>query len=203
VGIHASKLVAAVLLPVIPTWGEKLQRIFQLDAPIDFANAKERLVAGHALGDYEVLAERIDAKVIEAILEASKEDLKPTGAASQFDYEVPELADEIKIDAFLPMDLRVGEVLTVEPVDGSEKLLKFTVDLGPLGTRTIFSGIKPSYGEEPNFVGRHVVVLANLKPRKMRFGVSEGMILASGSGDDDCTLLELDTERSKPGERIT
>lgn len=203
VGIHASKLVGAILTPVIPSWGEKLQRIFQLDAPIDFDNATQRLAAGHSLGAYEALAERIDPKVIAAILEASKEDLQATDAASSFDYEVPALADEIKIDAFTPMDLRVGEVTAVEAVEGSDKLLKFTVNLGPLGTRTIFSGIKPSYGEDASLVGRHVVVLANLKPRKMRFGVSEGMILASGAADDDCTLLELDTGRSKPGERIT
>ncbi|MGB1700492.1 MAG: methionine--tRNA ligase, partial [Nannocystaceae bacterium] len=165
VGIHASKLVGAILTPVIPSWGEKLQRIFQLDAPIDFDNATQRLAAGHSLGAYEALAERIDPKVIAAILEASKEDLQATDAASSFDYEVPALADEIKIDAFTPMDLRVGEVTAVEAVEGSDKLLKFTVNLGPLGTRTIFSGIKPSYGEDASLVGRHVVVLANLKPR--------------------------------------
>ena len=101
----------------------------------------------------------------------------------------------------------MGKVLTVAEVEGSDKLLQFSVDLGPLGTRNIFSGIKPSYGAGEGgygeLVGTHVVVLANLKPRKMRFGLSEGMILASGSADDDCTLLQLDPERSKPGERIT
>lgn len=206
VGIHASKLVAAILRPVIPGWGDKLQRIFRLDSPVDFDNARARLPSGHALGDYEALAERIDPKVVEAILEASKEDLKATDAAA-FDYEVPELEDQVKIDAFTPLDLRVGKVLTVAEVEGSDKLLQFSVDLGPLGTRNIFSGIKPSYGAGEGgygeLVGTHVVVLANLKPRKMRFGLSEGMILASGSADDDCTLLQLDPERSKPGERIT
>lgn len=206
VGIHASKLVAAILRPVIPEWGEKVQRIFKLGAPVDFETARQRLPAGHALGSYEALAERIDPKVVEAILEASKEDLKAADAAA-FDYDVPELEDQVKIDAFTPLDLRVGKVLTVAEVEGSDKLLQFSVDLGPLGTRNIFSGIKPSYGPGEggyvDLVGTHVVVLANLKPRKMRFGLSEGMILASGSADDDCTLLQLDPARSKPGERIT
>jgi methionyl-tRNA synthetase len=86
-------------------------------------------------------------------------------------------------------------------VKGSDKLLQLTVDLGPLGTRNIFSGIALSYSPE-RLVGKHVVVFANLKPRKMRFGVSEGMILAAGTGDDAVTVLELDP-RSRPGDRIS
>ena len=86
-------------------------------------------------------------------------------------------------------------------MQGAAKLLRLTVDLGPLGTRNIFSGISKSYAPD-DLVGRHVVVFANLAPRKMRFGVSEGMILAAGESDDAVTVLELDP-RSRPGDKIT
>ena len=89
-----------------------------------------------------------------------------------------------------------------EVVEGSKKLLRFTVDLGPLGKRSILSGIKPSYPDPAQLVGKRVAVFANLAPRKMRFGMSEGMVLASGSADDDCTVVEL-SDSAKPGEKIT
>ena len=206
VGAHASKLVGAILTPVIPEWGEKLGRTLNLSEPLTFANAAQRLPAGHEIGEYEALAERIDAKVLDAIIEASKETIgggdADAPAASSHDYEVEALADEVAIDQFVPVDLRVGLVEACEVVEGSKKLLQLTVDLGPLGKRNIFSGIKPSYPDPTDLIGKRVVVFANLKPRKMRFGLSEGMVLASGSGDDDCTVLELD-ERARPGEKIT
>jgi methionyl-tRNA synthetase len=204
VGVHASKLVGAILTAVIPEWGEKLQRTLNLSEPLNFANAVKRLPAGHALGEYEALAERIDTKKLDAIIEASRETMgeEEASAGSEHDYEVPELQDEVKIEDFTPLDLRVGVVESCEEVEGSKKLLLLTVDLGPLGKRNIFSGIRPSYPKPEVLLGKRVAVFANLKPRKMRFGTSEGMVLASGSADDDCTVLEL-AETAKPGEKIT
>ena len=109
----------------------------------------------------------------------------------------PERLDRVD----LGVDLRVGKVVSCVKVKGSDKLLQLVVDLGPLGSRTIFSGIALSYSPE-QLIGKHVVVFANLKPRKMRFGLSEGMILAAGASDDAVTVLELDG-RSRPGERIS
>ncbi len=209
VGVHCSKLVAAALTPVLPEWGPKLQRALKLDEAIDFTTAKRRLPAGHALGEYEPLAERLDPKILDQIIEASKDSLGggEAGAegddASAADYEVEALSAEVKIDDFTGLDFRVGRVVACQTVEGSKKLLQFTVDLGPLGRRNIFSGIKLSYPDPEALVGKHVVVFANLAARKMRFGVSEGMILASGASDDAVTLLELDPERSRPGERIS
>jgi methionyl-tRNA synthetase len=112
------------------------------------------------------------------------------------------LAPETTIDAFGAIDLRVAKVLAAETVEGSDKLLRLTLDLGAHGQRNVFSGIRKSYPEPEALVGRHVVVFANLKPRKMRFGVSEGMVLAAGGADDAVTVLELDP-RSVPGDRIS
>lgn len=197
VGIHASKVIAAILKPVMPGWAAKVERMLKLPAPLSFANAAEPLPAGHAIGDYETLAERIDPAKVAAIVEASKESTPVTTPA----YEVDPLAAETTIDDFGKVDLRVAKVVDARKVEGADKLLQLQLDVGPLGQRTVFSGIAKSYAPE-QLVGKHVVLYANLKPRKMRFGMSEGMILASGASDDAVTVLELDP-RSRPGERVT
>ena len=201
-GVWASKVVAAILKPVLPAWAEKVERTLKI-GPLDFTNAGAPFPAGHVVGEYEALAERLDPKKLEAIIEASKATIggeKPAEAAAPA-YTVEPLAAESTIDAFKAVDLRVGKVLAAARVEGSDKLLRLQIDLGPLGQRNIFSGIAPSYAPE-QLVGKHVVVFANLKPRKMRFGVSEGMVLAAGASDDKITVLELDP-RSLPGEKIT
>src|SRR5690606_12575405 len=98
----------------------------------------------------------------------------------------------ISIDDFARLDLRIGKVLACEFVEGSDKLLRFELDAGELGKRQIFSGIRASYGEPEKLVGRNVVFIANLAPRKMRFGVSEGMILSAGADGGALHLLDAD-----------
>lgn len=100
--------------------------------------------------------------------------------------------ETISIDDFARLDLRIGKVLVCEHVEGSDKLLRLELDAGELGKRQIFSGIKAAYPEPQKLVGRNVVFIANLAPRKMRFGVSEGMILSAGSGGDQLFLLDVD-----------
>ena len=213
VGAQVSKLVAAALKPVLPAWAEKVERMLKLDAPLDFQNAAAPLPAGLKLGEYETLAERITVKQFEALIEASKEDVaadRALGAESAeshesegptWDYEVEPLAAEATIDALDNVDLRVGKIVACEAVPKANKLLQLTVDLGPLGTRNVFSGIAKSYAPE-QLVGKHVVVFANLAARKMKFGLSEGMIMAAGASDDAVTVLELDP-RSRPGDKIS
>lgn len=114
---------------------------------------------------------------------------------------VPVLAPEVGIGAFDGIDLRVGRIVACEPLEGADKLLKLTVDLGPLGERTILSGLRKSY--EPGvLVGKHVAVFANLAPRKMRGVVSQGMVLAAGEDDDTLSVAELN-RASRPGDRIS
>ncbi|NVB36702.1 methionine--tRNA ligase [Pseudenhygromyxa sp. WMMC2535] len=209
VGVYVSKLIAAVLKPVLPAWAEKVEALLKLDAPLTWANAAAPLPAGLELGEYQNLAVRLDPKQLDALIEASKQDVAADaaldgggeGEAESFDYEVEALADEVGIEALDGVDLRVGKIVECEGVPKAKKLLRLTVDLGPLGRRNVFSGIAKSYAPE-QLVGKHVVVFANLKPRKMRFGLSEGMIMAAGASDDAVTLLELDP-RSLPGDKIS
>jgi len=107
----------------------------------------------------------------------------------------------IGIDDFAKLDLRIGKVVACEFVDGSDKLLRFELDAGPLGTRQIFSGIRAAYMTPEKLVGRNVVFIANLAPRKMRFGLSEGMILSAGDGGSDLFLLDAD-QGAKPGATV-
>ena len=104
----------------------------------------------------------------------------------------------IGIDDFARLDLRVGKVLTCEAVEGSDKLLRFELDAGDLGRRQIFSGIRASYGTPEMLVGRNVVFTANLAPRKMRFGISEGIILSAGFDSGALHLLAVD-DGAQPG----
>lgn len=194
-GVFASQVVAAMLKPVLPRWAASVERFLQLPEPLSFVQFPAPLPAGHKLLPYETLAERIDPAKITAVIEASKETTAP-----KFDYEVEALAAEAKIDQFDPIDLRVGRVVEARAVEGSTKLLQLTIDLGPLGRRNVFSGIAGSYAPDA-LVGKNVVVFANLKPRKMRFGVSEGMVLAAGESDDAITVLEL-ASAARPGDRI-
>lgn len=110
----------------------------------------------------------------------------------------PVMAPIIGIDDFAKLDLRIGKVLVCECVEGSDKLLRFELDAGELGNRQIFSGIRASYGEPETLVGRNVVFIANLAPRKMRFGVSEGMILSAGFDAGALALLGADAA-AQPG----
>lgn len=112
----------------------------------------------------------------------------------------PELGAETGIEAFDPIDLRVGHITACEAVEGADKLLKLTVDLGPLGERTILSGLRKSY-EPEELVGKHVAVFANLKARKMRGVTSEGMVLAAGQEDDKLTVVEVPNAR--PGTQVS
>ena len=101
-------------------------------------------------------------------------------------------APTITIDDFARLDLRIGKVIACEFVEGSDKLLRFELDAGELGTRQIFSGIRASYGDPASLIGRSVVFIANLAPRKMRFGMSEGMILSAGFDAGALALLGAD-----------
>ncbi|MCG8416453.1 MAG: methionine--tRNA ligase [Proteobacteria bacterium] len=198
--LHASKIVAAILKPVLPEWAQKTERFLDLPAPLDFANGGDRLPEGHVIGAYEMLAQPLEGQLLDRIIEASKQGLE-TKEPTKPPYEVPELAAETRIEDFAKIDLRVGKVIECKPVDGADKLLSLRIDLGPLGQRHILSGIARSYAPD-KLVGKHVAVYANLKPRKMRFGVSEGMILAAGEKNDAITVVELSPD-SQPGDRIS
>jgi methionyl-tRNA synthetase len=146
---------------------------------------------------YAPLFTRIDPKHIEAMIETGK---SPAAAETPVAAKAAPTVDTaiIGIDDFAKLDLRIGKVLECGFVEGSDKLLRFLLDAGDLGQRQIFSGIRASYGEPEKLVGRNVVFIANLAPRKMRFGVSEGMILSAGFDGGSLSLLDADAG-AQPG----
>ena len=149
---------------------------------------------------------RIDPKDIEAMIEDSKKDLaaaktaapQPKAEEKKNDFEP--LADEISIDDFAKVDLRVATIVKAEEVPEARKLLRLEVDLG-FEKRQVFAGIKHAYTDVSKLIGRKVVVVANLKPRQMKFGLSQGMVTAAGPGGTEVFLLSVD-EGAKNGDRI-
>ncbi len=221
--LSAFRLLAGLLKPVMPATVATAEQF--LAAPITSFDDARRELHRHTVNAFEPLLARIDPKRIEAMVEASKESLggsvaeaKPVPAKKSREpsktmseasstSNAPATGNAvdgnaiIAIDDFAKLDLRVGKVLACEFVDGSDKLLRFELDAGPLGTRQIFSGIRAAYGEPEKLVGRNVVFIANLAPRKMRFGLSEGMILSAGDGGNDLFLLDTD-QGAKPGATV-
>ena len=216
--LNAFRLLAGVLKPILPATVAAAEQF--LAAPITDFNDARRELLGHTVNVFEPLLARIDPKHIEAMVEASKESLggsteeakpapvkkpkessKAMSGTSTTPETVIDSAAVIGIDDFAKLDLRIGKVQACEFVDGSDKLLRFELDAGPLGTRQIFSGIRAAYGEPEKLVGRNVVFIANLAPRKMRFGLSEGMILSAGDGGSDLFLLDAD-QGAKPGATV-
>jgi methionyl-tRNA synthetase len=148
---------------------------------------------GHSINAFKPLMTRVEADKIAAIVEASKENLEKTVDAHKTEAKAlnfEPVADVIEFDDFAKLDLRIAKILKAEHVDGAEKLLQLTIDIGD-ETRNIFAGIKSAYAPE-DLEGRLTLVIANLAPRKMRFGVSEGMVLAAGPGGKDIWVLSPD-----------
>ena len=194
-GLNLFRVLALALAPVLPALARQVEDF--LDAPLRGWNDADAPLLGHAIRDYQPLFTRIDPKQIDAMTEASKDTLAPATPASTPDAGAPAVAGglgaaTVSIDDFAKLDLRIGEVLACEFVEGSDKLLRFELDAGDLGKRQIFSGIRASYGEPAKLVGRRVVFIANLAPRKMRFGISEGMILSAGFDGGALHLLDAD-----------
>ncbi|KRD80080.1 methionine--tRNA ligase [Lysobacter sp. Root983] len=200
-GLNLFRVLAAALKPVLPRVAAQAEAF--LGAPVALWSDLHAPLLAHRIQAYTPLFTRIDPKHIETMIEASKESLKPTEteavaapavkAAAAAPAATPaNAAATIGIDDFAKLDLRVGKVLACEFVEGSDKLLRFELDAGELGTRQIFSGIRGSYAEPEKLVGRSVVFIANLAPRKMRFGLSEGMILSAGFDGGGLHLLDAD-----------
>ncbi|MDN0073825.1 methionine--tRNA ligase [Crenobacter sp. SG2303] len=197
--INAFRLLTIYLKPVLPKLAEGVEGFLNV-APLSWADA-DSLLLGHTINAYQHLMQRIDPVLIEKLIEANKQSMEAQAQAVDAAQYEP-LADTIGIDDFAKLDLRVGKVLACQFVDGSDKLLQFTVDLG-FEQRNIFSGIRKAYQEPEKLIGRHVIVVANLAPRKMRFGVSAGMIVCASGVDDGEGLFLLDVDEGvKPGMRV-
>lgn len=195
VGLNLFRILIAYLKPVIPSLAANAEQFLNLTEQL-WPNAAQPLLA-HRINAFTPLMTRVDPEKIAAIVEASKENLEktPAPAAKRFDP----IAEAIEIDDFAKIDLRIAKILKAEHVEGAEKLLHLTVDIGD-ETRSIFAGIKSAYAPE-DLIGKLTVVVANLKPRKMRFGLSEGMVLAAGPGGKEIWVLSPD-DGAQPGLRV-
>ena len=205
--LNLARAATVVIAPVVPEYAEKVYAVLGLDgAPRSFDEARAFDLIERPMGEPARLVDRIALKQVEPIIEASKQ-AEPKAAAGSTaegaaDGSSPlePLADEIDIDKFLTVDLRVGLIVEAKKVNKAKKLLQLTVDLGEAKPRNIFAGIAQAY-EPETLVGKKVAVVANLAPRKMSFGVSEGMVLAAGPGGKDLQVVQVPDDAT-PGSRI-
>jgi methionyl-tRNA synthetase len=199
-GINLFRVLITLLAPVLPFTADRAAAF--LGTPVDDWQAIDEPLLGAALNTFQPLLTRVDPVKVQAMVEHSKESLQPAAATAEAAVatEVADIEPEITIDDFTRVDLRVARIVTAETVEGADRLLRLTLDIGN-ATRAVFAGIRSAY-QPAELEGRLTVMVANLKPRKMRFGVSEGMVLAAGPGGKDIFLLEPD-DGAQPGQRVT
>lgn len=195
-GINMFRALLTYLKPVLPALTSDaeafLGETLSWNAPISFR-------AGEKINEFKPLLTRIEKDKVDAMIDASKEALAAAAPTAKAESTIEPIAAEIDFNDFAKVDLRIALIANAEHVEGSDKLLRLTLDLGG-ETRNVFSGIKSAY-DPKDLVGKLTVVVANLKPRKMKFGMSEGMVLAAGPGDKEIYLLEPHSG-AKPGQRV-
>ncbi len=207
--INCFRLLTLYLKPVLPKLAADAEAFLAID-PLTWEDAARLLPEGHAINPYRHLMTRIDPKQIEALVAENSASMAPApDAHSQARHPEKQqheaqaamepVAETIDFEQFAKVDLRIARIARAEPVEGADKLLRLTLDLGG-ETRNVFAGIKSAYTPE-QLEGRLTVMVANLAPRKMRFGVSEGMVLAAGPGGKELFILSPD-EGAEPGMRV-
>ncbi len=188
--IQMFRILTIYLKPVMPALAKQVERFLNVPE-LNWANAKDLLPAGHPIGEYRHLMQRVEEKQLDALF-----DIQP---AAETKKEATVSDATISIDVFNKLDLRVAKIVKAEHVEGADKLLKLTLDVGGT-TRTVFAGIKSAYAPE-QLEGQFAVVVANLAPRKMKFGLSEGMVLAA-SGEGPGIFLVAPGAGAAPGMRV-
>lgn len=199
-GINLFRQLVIMLKPVLPKLAADAEAFLNVK-PQTWADLSLPL-ANHQLNPFNPLLTRIEPAKIEAMVEASKEDLAAEASKPQGNGELTKdpLAAEINFDAFAAVDLRIALIEKCEFVEGADKLLRLSLDIGD-EKRNVFSGIKSAYPDPSKLEGRLTLYVANLAPRKMKFGISEGMVLAAGPGGEEIYLLSPDSG-AKPGQRV-
>jgi methionyl-tRNA synthetase len=205
-GINLFRLLTIYLKPVLPELAQRVEDFLNIE-PLQWHHSIE-LLLDHEIKKYQHLGKRIDDKQIQAMLDKNLESIKATGQktshsparhAQAQQGEHPPIADTIEYDDFARVDLRIARIVNAEHVEGADKLLRLTLDIGDQ-QRNVFAGIKSAYTPE-QLQGKLTVMVANLAPRKMRFGLSEGMVLAAGPGGKDLWLLEPG-DGAQPGMKV-
>ncbi|WP_050464850.1 methionine--tRNA ligase [Herbaspirillum autotrophicum] len=183
--LEAFRILTVYLKPVLPQLAAQVESFLNV-APFQWSDVSNALPDGHVINAYSHLMTRVEPKMLDALFEAPEAPAAAEPAVAESSIEEP--APEISIDDFARIDLRIAKIVNCEAVEGSTKLLRLTLDAGEGKTRNVFSGIASAYKPE-ELVGKLTVMVANLAPRKMKFGISEGMVLAASAKD----------EKSKPG----
>jgi methionyl-tRNA synthetase len=217
VSIEAFRLLSLALKPVLPKLAEAVEAFLGIE-PLVWADANVPLSSARPINAYKHLMTRVDPKQIEALLAANRDSLQATPeagapaadakakskAAKTAAADKDDTPEVISIDDFAKIDLRVAKIVDCKAVEGSDKLLQLTLDVGEEKTRNVFSGIKSAYQPE-QLIGKLTVMVANLAPRKMKFGLSEGMVLAASATDEKAEpgLYVLEPHSgAKPGMRV-
>ena len=209
VALNLFRQIAVYLAPVLPRLAQQCGDL--LNDPITSWQQSQQPLLGSAVNEFQHMLQRVKKEDVEAMIEDSKEEAAATTADSgstsgnQWNDTADALAAEplaetCSIDDFVKIDLRVARIINAEHVPEARKLLKLTVSLGGDVQRTVFAGIKAAY-EPEKLIGRLVVIVANLAPRQMKFGLSEGMVTAAGPGAEEVYLLGVDSG-AKPGQRV-
>ena len=214
--LNLFRLLTVLLKPILPVVAGKVEQFMNI-APLAWADARTLLAGGHAINAYEHLMTRVDPKLIEKLVEANKESLAPAAEAPKQAESQQRHAqhqqNEVKaespwepfcnIDDFMKVDLRIARIANAEHVEGADKLVRLTLDLGNDETRNVFAGIKAAY-DPAQLIGRLTVMVANLAPRKMKFGLSEGMVLAASdtAGQTPGIFLLSPDSGAQPGMRV-
>ncbi|MCC2638804.1 MAG: metG [Moraxellaceae bacterium] len=221
VGLNLFRQLITYLAPILPAMAAASRDFLDL-SDLDWSS-RETLLLGHAIKPFAPLMTRVEKEKVDAMVDASKESLAPVaevatlpatatagkakagagaGAAPAKAGAADDgLAPEIGIEDFMKIDLRVAKIVNAQHVDGADKLLQLTLDIGEDKPRNVFAGIKSAYPEPEKLVGRLTVMVANLAPRKMKFGMSEGMVMAAGPGGADIFILSPD-EGATPGMKV-
>ncbi len=195
-GINLFRIIITYLKPVLPDLASNTETFLNI-SPLHW-NSLDINLLNHQINRFKPLIVRVEGKTVAAMIEAGRESTAVDNEEAIEDSDP--IAGEIKFDDFAKVDLRVARITNAEHVEGADKLLKLTLDIGT-GQRTVFAGIKAAYKPD-DLIGRLTVMVANLKARKMKFGLSEGMVLAAGPGGKEIYLLEPD-DGSEPGMKVT
>ena len=195
--VNAVRILTVYLKPILPEYAERIEKMLRLE-PLKWDDAG-KLLEKQKVGPFERLVERVDPDKVKAMIEESRQEQDSMEQKEDGPLQAEPIAEEIGFEDFMKVDLRVARVVQAELVEGADKLLRLKLDLGGQ-QRTVLAGIRQAY-EPEELVGKLMIMAANLKPRKMKFGVSEGMILAAGAGGKEIFALTVD-EGAQPGQRV-
>lgn len=195
-GINLFRVLMTYLKPVLPSLNERTEAFLNTELTWD---SIEQPLLGHQINGFKALFNRIDLDKVNEMVASSKEDMAATVVATGPLADDP-IQEVISFDDFAKVDMRIALIQQAEFVEGSDKLLKLTLDIGG-ETRQVFSGIRSAYPDPKVLEGRLTMMVANTAPRKMRFGISEGMVMAAGHGGKDIFLLSPDAG-AQPGMQV-